>query len=76
VAQELEVVCPDMVSQYAGYIDGAAVDDIRAVNTSNLSFVLVNAVKTLSAQNDALLARIEALESARTVTTQPAPRSK
>ena len=58
VAQEVETLLPDMVSQRAGYIDGQAVSDLRNIDVSNLVYALVNAVKTLSA-------RVEALEAAR-----------
>jgi hypothetical protein len=54
VAQELEQVCPDMVTKVAGYLDGAAVSDLRQVNVGNLVFLLVNAVKTLAARVSAL----------------------
>jgi hypothetical protein len=57
VAQELETVAPDMVSQTSGFIDGEPVDDLRNVDVSNLVFALVNAVKTLAA-------RVTALEAA------------
>jgi hypothetical protein len=56
VAQELEAVFPDMVHQTAGYIDGQPVADLRQVDVSNLIFALVNAVKTLKAEIDALRA--------------------
>lgn len=56
IAQEVEAVFPGMVNQRAGYIDGEAVEDLRDLDTTNLIFALVNAVKTLNA-------RLEALES-------------
>jgi len=55
VAQEVEPVMPEMVSQHDGYIDGEPVTDMRELDTTPLIFALVNAVKTLAA-------RIEALE--------------
>jgi Chaperone of endosialidase len=58
VAQDIEAIVPDMVAARAGFIDGAAVSDLRTINVSNLVYALVNAVKTLAA-------RIEALEAAR-----------
>jgi len=58
IAQEVETIFPDMVTLTDGYIDGAPVDDLRSLNTSELIFALVNAVKTLAA-------RVEALEAAR-----------
>lgn len=62
IAQEVETVFPGMVTQRAGWIDGQQVEDLRDLNTSNLIFALVNAVKQLLTKNDALEARIEALE--------------
>jgi hypothetical protein len=56
IAQEVETIFPDMVTQRAGFIDGAPVTDLRELDTSPLIYALVNAVKTLSA-------RIEALEA-------------
>jgi hypothetical protein len=50
IAQELEAICPGMVTQTAGFIDGEAVTDLRNVDVSNLVYALVNAVKTLAAR--------------------------
>lgn len=55
VAQQVEAVLPEMVSQEPGFIDGVAVGDLRRVDSSALIYALVNAVKELSA-------RIEILE--------------
>jgi len=57
VAQECEGAMPEMVSKVSGFIDGAAVDDLRTLDSGPLVYALVNAVKTLTA-------RIEALEAA------------
>ena len=57
IAQEVEALCPGMVTQHEGYIDGEAVTDLRKVDVSNLIFALLNAVKTLAA-------RVAALEAA------------
>jgi Chaperone of endosialidase len=54
VAQELEQVFPAMVTARPGFIDGEAVTDLRDVDTSSLIFALVNAVKDLKAEIDAL----------------------
>ena len=55
IAQEVEGVLPDIVeTQSTG---------VKSVNPDNLTWYLVNAVKELSAQNEALVARITALES-------------
>ena len=56
VAQEVEAIFPGMVTQREGFIDGQPVTDLRDLNTSELIFALVNAVKTLAA-------RVEALEA-------------
>lgn len=63
VAQEVETVFPDMVSKREGYIDGKKVNDLRSIDTNNLIYALVNAVKELSA-------RIQVLEG--TATGKPA----
>jgi hypothetical protein len=56
IAQEVETIFPGMVTQRVGFIDGQEVTDLRDLNTSELIFALVNAVKTLAA-------RVEALET-------------
>jgi hypothetical protein len=56
VAQEVESIFPGMVSQREGYIDGQKVADLRDVDTSQLIFALVNAVKSLKAEVDQLRA--------------------
>jgi hypothetical protein len=55
VAQAVEPIFPGMVAKSAAFIDGKAVDDLRMLDTTELIFALVNAVK-------ALLARVETLE--------------
>jgi hypothetical protein len=57
VAQEVEGVMPEMVSQIDGFVDGIPVDDMRTLDTGALIYALVNACKELKA-------RIEALEAA------------
>jgi Chaperone of endosialidase len=54
VAQELEAVFPAMVAAKPGFIDGRAVTDLRTVDVSELTYALVNAVKTLAARVAAL----------------------
>ena len=56
VAQEVEQHLPELVVQNDGYVDGAAVTDLRNVDATALAYALVNSVKEL-------LARIEALEA-------------
>jgi hypothetical protein len=58
VAQELEQIFPSMVSESEGYIDGVRVTDLRNVNASELIYALINSVKTLSAQVEALRAEV------------------
>jgi hypothetical protein len=57
VAQEVERVFPGMVTKRKGHIDGREVDDFRDLDTSELIFALVNAVKTLAAEVAELKAR-------------------
>ena len=56
IAQEVEAILPGMVSLHPGFIDGEATD-IRLIDSTELIFALVNAVKTLAA-------RVAALEAA------------
>lgn len=63
IAQEAEVPMPEIVAQRGGYIDGAAVTDMREMDTSPLVFALINAVKELKAINDTLTTRVTALET-------------
>jgi hypothetical protein len=57
IAQAVELVMPEMVTQGEGWIDGVKVADLRVLDTTPLIFALVNAVKTLTA-------RVEELEAA------------
>lgn len=57
VAQEVEAIFPEMVTQREGFIDGEPVSDMRNLDAGPLIYALVNAVKTLAA-------RVEALEAA------------
>jgi hypothetical protein len=50
VAQEVEPVFPGMVTKANGWIDGVSVTDLRSLNTGELVFALVNAVKQLAAR--------------------------
>ena len=54
VAQDVEAIFPDMVTKREGWIDGQRVDDFRDLDTGELIFALVNAVKTLAARVAAL----------------------
>ena len=55
IAQEIQNILPDVVKTES--------TGVMRVDASNLTWYLVNAVKELSAQNEALVARITALES-------------
>ena len=57
VAQEVESIFPGMVTKRRGHIDGKEVDDVRDLDTSELTFALLNAVKTLAARVAALEAK-------------------
>ena len=54
IAQAAETVLPDMVTQGKGWIDGAEVDDFRNLDPSTLVYALINAVKELKAEIDAI----------------------
>jgi len=54
IAQDVEATSPDMVTRQSGYIDGAAVDDFRILDTTALVFKLINAVKELKSEIDML----------------------
>ena len=54
IAQEIEEILPEVVK--------TETTGVKGVNPDNLTWYLINAVKELSAKNDALEARIETLE--------------
>ena len=54
VAQEAEIPMPEMVEKREGFIDGVAVTDLRTLDTGPLIFALVNAIKELKAEIEAL----------------------
>jgi hypothetical protein len=57
IAQDIEGPMPETVKKISAFIDGVAVDDVRLLDPSALTYALINAVKELAA-------RIEALEGA------------
>jgi hypothetical protein len=57
IAQQAEVPMPEMVTTEIGFVDGKPVADLRVLDTTALTFALVNAVKELAA-------RVAALEGA------------
>ncbi|NHZ85271.1 MAG: hypothetical protein GWP19_05255 [Planctomycetia bacterium] len=56
-AQEVEQIVPSMVNK----IEINGIEDFRQVNPNELTFMLINAVKELKAENDILKALIESL---------------
>jgi hypothetical protein len=54
IAQEVAPVLPDMVHTTNGTIDGQPVTDLMALDVNELQYVLLNAIKELSARIDAL----------------------
>ena len=58
IAQEVEVVMPEMVTMRDGWIDGQPVDDLRVLDTNALLFAAVNAIKQLKAEIDQLWAEM------------------
>jgi hypothetical protein len=54
IAQEVAAVLPDMVHTTNGIIDGQPVTDLMALDVNELQYVLLNAIKELSARIDAL----------------------
>jgi hypothetical protein len=54
VAQECEELFPEMVTRRSGFVDGAAVPDLRELDTGPLLYAMLNAIKELSARVKAL----------------------
>lgn len=50
VAQEIEPIFPETISQWPGSIDGEAVTDLRIFDGNALTYALINAVKELAAR--------------------------
>jgi len=65
VAQDVEPVMPECVTQQAITLGDVALDDMRMLDTGPITFALVNAVRELAAANDELRARLAALEKGR-----------
>jgi hypothetical protein len=62
IAQEVEAVIPELVSTGDLEDDENGEAPLKTVNYANMTALLVEAVKELKAENDALKTRIEALE--------------
>ena len=54
IAQEAEAVIPSLVTKTQGSIDDVDVDDLRELDTSELKFALINAIKELNTRLTAL----------------------
>lgn len=67
IADEIEIVLPEAVDTYSAKLNDEDDDEteIKRFDASEIIWLLVNSVKELSAQNNALEARLEALEGAK-----------
>jgi hypothetical protein len=63
IAQEVQDVVPEMVHPYKFQAIGDKLIDVLAVDPSDLTYMLINAVKELDAENQQLKARLAAIES-------------
>jgi hypothetical protein len=63
IAQEVQDVVPEMVHPYKFQAIGDRLLDVLAVNPSDLTYMLINAVKELDAENQQLKARLAAVEA-------------
>ena len=62
IAQEVEAVAPHYVETSTRKINNEEVDDFKSLSTTRMIPMLFKAIQELSADNDALKARIETLE--------------
>jgi hypothetical protein len=63
IAQEVQDVVPEMVHTYLFQAIGDKLLDVLAVDPSDLTYMLINAVKELDAENQQLKARLAAVEA-------------
>jgi hypothetical protein len=63
IAQEVQDVVPEMVHPYQFQAIGDKLLDVLAVDPSDLTYMLINAVKELDAENQQLKARLAAVEA-------------
>ena len=63
IAQEVQDVVPEMVHPYQFQAIGDKLLDVLAVDPSDLTYMLINAVKELDAENQHLKARLAAVEA-------------
>jgi cytoskeletal protein CcmA (bactofilin family) len=61
VAQECEEIFPEMVTRRSGFVDGAAVPDLRELDTGPLLYAMLNAIKELSRRLRAAEAKLEGM---------------
>lgn len=54
IAQEVQAVVPSMVKETKGMINGQQVDDMLGLNTNELQYMMINAIKTLNERVTAL----------------------
>jgi hypothetical protein len=59
VAQECEELFPEMVVKSPGFVDGAAVPDLRGLDTGPLLYAMLNAIKELALRLRAAEAKLE-----------------
>ena len=64
IADELEEIIPELVDTADDGDIEKEIPNLKSIKYTKLTSILIEAVKELSAQNDALTARIEALENA------------
>lgn len=50
IAQDVEIIMPEMVSQGNGWIDGYPVTNLRTLDDSALKYAMINAIKALEAR--------------------------
>jgi hypothetical protein len=63
IAQEVQDVVPEMVHPYQFQAIGDKLMDVLAVDPNDLTYMLINAVKELDAENQQLKARLAAVEA-------------
>ena len=63
IAQEVQEVVPEMVHWYKMQVPGDSLVEVLALDPSDLTYMLINAVKDLDAENQQLRARVAALEA-------------
>ncbi|MCS7154160.1 MAG: tail fiber domain-containing protein, partial [Bacteroidia bacterium] len=62
IAQEVQRVVPEMVHPYLLQIPGDKLEEVLAVNPSDLTYMLINAVKELDSRTKQLEEKVAALE--------------